>query len=600
MKIKCLAIALIATLLPALAHAQGTPVKNLFGSGAPNANLASVVGTTYVDQSTSPATVYTCTATTQTKLVSQCTWTSGGSGSSSGAAPVGTFVIQNTSCGSATNCLQLVDDDSTDNCGAALNAFMTNVTGYTGPGVPAVFITDSNTAGKAYKFATTNCNLVFTYPVTIHMNATFDCAQTGTNCIQFGPTGLLAGAVQYSQKYQIDGSGTFIGGASLTVGGIECEPFLANCVIVDINWLNFGATNATLGLCTNYAVVYDTGVAEGTVKGNEWLTTDVTPRRCAFANPGGAATGQNTIFFYDNVLGGAGLGSTCSSVGIVDGGSYGGMRGNNIYGFGMGIRLVGTGHHIDSNQIDSAGCTVGGINAAIQYGATGSSATVGPIVVTNNRGQYLAGHTTYQMAKAADSTASVFSVTMSGNQSAVGGAPTDAGTLMPSTTCNTNINANTGCYQFGNVQMIGLTTCGNTNAGWYNVDLAASCANQNLTANLTTQTLIAPSINDGFTVSGQVLLTTAATTSSTLPTISISYTDVFTNAVVVIPLTPTWTSSTANCGGATTNTIGNMCMGTSGILAPKPNTAITYTTSGYASVGATPMQYQVLMRANRQ
>jgi hypothetical protein len=53
MKIKCLAIALIAALLPAFAHAQGTPVKNLFGSGAPNANLASVVGTTYVDQSTS-------------------------------------------------------------------------------------------------------------------------------------------------------------------------------------------------------------------------------------------------------------------------------------------------------------------------------------------------------------------------------------------------------------------------------------------------------------------------------------------------------------------------------------------------------------------
>lgn len=54
---------------------QGTPVKNLFGSGVPNANLASVVGTTYVDQSTNPATAYTCTAVTLTPTASQCTWT---------------------------------------------------------------------------------------------------------------------------------------------------------------------------------------------------------------------------------------------------------------------------------------------------------------------------------------------------------------------------------------------------------------------------------------------------------------------------------------------------------------------------------------------
>src|ERR1700736_6764011 len=81
MKIKCLAIALIAALIPAFAHAQGTPVKNLYGSGIPNANLASVVGTTYVDQSISPATVYPCTAVTLTPTASQCTWTSSGSGS---------------------------------------------------------------------------------------------------------------------------------------------------------------------------------------------------------------------------------------------------------------------------------------------------------------------------------------------------------------------------------------------------------------------------------------------------------------------------------------------------------------------------------------
>lgn len=73
MKIKCLAIALIAALILVFAHAQGTPVKNLYGSGVPNANLASVVGTTYVDQGTSPATIYICTAVTLTPTASECT-----------------------------------------------------------------------------------------------------------------------------------------------------------------------------------------------------------------------------------------------------------------------------------------------------------------------------------------------------------------------------------------------------------------------------------------------------------------------------------------------------------------------------------------------
>jgi hypothetical protein len=82
MKTKLLFLATLLAIGGSL-FAQGTPVKNLFGSGAPNANLASVVGTTYVDQSTSPATVYTCTAVTLTNLVSQCTWTAPSGGGSS-------------------------------------------------------------------------------------------------------------------------------------------------------------------------------------------------------------------------------------------------------------------------------------------------------------------------------------------------------------------------------------------------------------------------------------------------------------------------------------------------------------------------------------
>ena len=525
-----------------------------------------------------------------------------GTSSISGGGAGGTFTIQNTACSSTTNCLQLVDDDSTDNCGTPLNTFMTNVNAYTGTGVPAVFITDSNAAGKGYKFATTNCHLVFTFPATIHMYATIDCAMTGTNCIQFGPTGLGAGAVQYSQKYQIDGGGTFLGGVNLTVSGIECESWLANCIIKDINWLNFGATNATAGLCTNYAVQFDNNVAEGGVIGNEWLTTDSTPRRCAFTNPLGQATGQNTIMFFDNVLGGAGLGATCSSVGITDGGSYGESRGNNIYGFGMSIRVQGIGHRINSNQMDSAGCTISGVNSAVYYGATGSSTGVGTLGFTNNVGEFAATtHLNNFLAKAPDSSASLYGAVVTGNHSPSGGTVgTTYSVLAANTPCTNALSANTGCYIYANPGLVTTVTCGATNANWYSGDLAASCANQTLTANLTTQTLRTPIMNEGLTITAQVLLTTAATTSSTLPQVSVTYTDVFTNATLTILLTPVWATSTVGCTGTVTNTVGNACMGTSGIIAPKPATAITYTTSNYASTGATPMQYQVLIRANLQ
>jgi len=78
MKTKLFFLAALLAALSGSLFAQ-TPVKNLFGSGTPNANLASVVGTTYIDQSTSPATMYTCTAVTQTATLSQCTWTADGS-----------------------------------------------------------------------------------------------------------------------------------------------------------------------------------------------------------------------------------------------------------------------------------------------------------------------------------------------------------------------------------------------------------------------------------------------------------------------------------------------------------------------------------------
>lgn len=79
MKKSLLCIALLSFASSLFAQ-QGTPVRNLFGSGPPGAAMAQVVGTTYVDQSTTPPTVYTCTSATLTPSSSTCTWTASGGG----------------------------------------------------------------------------------------------------------------------------------------------------------------------------------------------------------------------------------------------------------------------------------------------------------------------------------------------------------------------------------------------------------------------------------------------------------------------------------------------------------------------------------------
>src|SRR5438105_4527388 len=84
--------ALLLSLLAITAAAQeGVPVKSLNGSGAPNANMAHVVGTQYVDIST--GTLYVCTAITLTATLSQCTWTQT-AGATIGVAP-GSALVSN-------------------------------------------------------------------------------------------------------------------------------------------------------------------------------------------------------------------------------------------------------------------------------------------------------------------------------------------------------------------------------------------------------------------------------------------------------------------------------------------------------------------------
>jgi hypothetical protein len=114
------------------------------------------------------------------------------------------------------------------------------------------------------------------------------------------------------------------------------------------------------------------------------------------------------------------------------------------------------------------------------------------------------------------------------------------------------------------------------------------------TANIPATTLITPAANGFYRFSCYTIDTQAATTSSQLPACNFTFTDPDTNHV----------ASFTPCGGAiTTNTVGDTCQlyTGSGLIDPayfmaKAGVAIKYQTTGYASVGATPMAYAVHFR----
>jgi|HubBroStandDraft_6_1064221.scaffolds.fasta_scaffold00605_12 hypothetical protein len=515
------------------------------------------------------------------------------------------YISNNCSTLPTSQCLPLVDDDSTDNCGAALTAFMASVNAYAGPGVPSVIIQGSG-VGKAYKFATTNCHLAFLIPTHVQGPATFDCAQTGTNCIQLGPTGLSGLTGAQAQMYSVHDL-TFVGGASLTVAGIEQEPYISNADITHNRFTNFGATNATAGSCTNFAFQMDQNAAESTVSYNEWVVTDSTTNRCGFNNPLGFAAGTNTMFFLGNTLGGFGSSSNCSSQGVVDGGSYGLTRDNNIYGFGVPIRLQGVGHTLVGNRIDTAGCTANGINANIHFGQSGVASAVTGVTIKDSVGPIVGAgsHTRYLLNQAGDSTSStIVNAVLISNISSNG----SNGDLFPGTmNCTVNDSGgHNGCYEYGNINIASHVPCGISGAGdlgtgWQLENIYANCNFGGKTANLTgTQaTLFTPGLSKAINVSCEILLTTAATTSSTLPTCSVVYTDLFTNTTQTVAITPTWATGTLGCSGTVTNTVGNSCKGVVPIT-PKPTTAVNIVTGSYASVGGTAMQYTAWVNATAQ
>lgn len=106
-------------------------------------------------------------------------------------------------------------------------------------------------------------------------------------------------------------------------------------------------------------------------------------------------------------------------------------------------------------------------------------------------------------------------------------------------------------------------------------------------ANIAATTLYAvPAASVGlYKVSGYIIVSQAATTSCTLPSIVITWTDTDNNTAQSLTLTPT----------NSTNALTNFQQAIATINA-KPSTNVQYSTTGYLSSGATPMQYAIHVR----
>lgn len=572
-----------------------------------------VAGTPTVSSTANAATVLTFQYD-----ASANTWNQVGAGSVSlptTLSAAGAFTISSACLTTSANCLQMVDDDSTDNCGTALTNWLALVNGYSGLGTPQVWITGTVGSGKAFKLATSGCELSFTnvLGVDVHLWATIDCAQASQACIQLGATSTSGASVNYStkqQSYRLTGGGSLIGGTALTgvggngsgtAAGVYVMPQIGGVYIDGITFggsgtnLGFGAT-AAMGSCTNWSVYFDFPLPDGVVSHvlDSVNSTSTTAGGCGLGNPNGASKSSNTVFFDDNIIftngevSGAGF---CGSVGISDGGSLGGIAENNIFGFAIPTQLLGIGHRLHHNQLDSTQCAAGGVSAVIQFGGAG---VVGPATIEGNVAQVgtSQGKATDFFAEQNGATATITGINIISNQntnSAV--APLIGGSL----NCTPNVSY---CLELSNTNFTPTTSCGSTSSGWQQGSILADCFPAG-TANLAATSLYTSNGTPSALVTCQVILSRAATTSSTLPQCVIGWTDAFTGVAQSVTITPAWASGTIGCSGSTTNTLGNSCQG-SILITPSNASNVTFSTVNYASSGATSMQYSLNVVAARQ
>ncbi len=112
-----------------------------------------------------------------------------------------------------------------------------------------------------------------------------------------------------------------------------------------------------------------------------------------------------------------------------------------------------------------------------------------------------------------------------------------------------------------------------------NVDLTAQAAD------ITSTTLVASPAAGMYRVAGYISISQVATTSSTLPSILLTWTDQDSAQAMSLTLTPT------SAGNLLTTVQEN-----DAILSAGVGSNISFSTSGYASSGATPMHFSIHLR----
>ncbi len=130
-----------------------------------------------------------------------------------------------------------------------------------------------------------------------------------------------------------------------------------------------------------------------------------------------------------------------------------------------------------------------------------------------------------------------------------------------------------------------------SNSNWSGItEIVATATGTSQTANIGATTLYTPSVDSYYRIDCVVVLTTVATTSSTLPTCTLSFTDSDSNTAVSRTISNTNAGNTLGLAAAT---LGNP------FFYAKGSTAIQYSTTGYASSGATAMQYSIRIKLTR-
>jgi hypothetical protein len=510
------------------------------------------------------------------------------SGGSAGGGGITSSIFNIASnCAGLTNCLQWVDNDSTDNCGSATTAWLAQVNSYAGPGESHVYIEGSG-SGKAYKLA--SCNLAFTGPagtggtagsVSVVSNATIDCAQSSGNCIQGGTTGCSTVSFYGTGCHDFTWrGGTITGCVNLTTACFEFEQGMFIGILDDVTFNNTGAGNATLGTCTNYSVQFDTFIGGIEMSRNKYFGTVL--GQC-FSKNNDVTGGANTITFTNNTISHT-TGGACGGILHFDASTHSLLENNLLFGFGAIIVLnnpstAAGGWVIGGNNVDTSGCTIStGKPASIQFGFTGVNNTINNVSVVNNN-----GYTSPLIAQYPGSSATMVGWTIMGNntQHAIGSnylidgnslTCASSGTEQP---CYYGGNTGYNINGFGGAVYPGFVLLNGNYAHAFVTTQGANIGATNINGSSTLVTGLVQ-------IFCQVIVTRAATTSSTMPSCTVGWTDLFTGVAETATITAT----------SAANTLGTQSTG-SIYASIGAASNVTYSTSGYASTGATTMQYGV-------